>query len=136
MTTEAALATFFASRPEVLEAYVFGSTARNDTRPDSDLDLAVYIDRSAPTPPLGHQVELLTELTAIAKTEAVDLVILNHATPLLYHRVLRDGRRLYAKDLAASSLREAAALSRYADDIVRLEQVRAAFSPPPAKGAV
>lgn len=36
----------------------------------------------------------------------VDLVLLNDAPPLLYHRVLRDGVRLLSRDLAKTTARE------------------------------
>ena len=41
-----ALAEWAASRPEVLALFVFGSRARGDARPDSDLDVAVELDDS------------------------------------------------------------------------------------------
>lgn len=34
-----------AQRPEILEAYCFGSTARGEAAAHSDLDIAVYVDQ-------------------------------------------------------------------------------------------
>src|SRR6185436_13550230 len=45
--TLAALQGELAKRPEVLEAYLFGSTARGEQQPHSDIDVAVYVDRDA-----------------------------------------------------------------------------------------
>jgi hypothetical protein len=73
-------------------------------------------------------------MTALA-TDAVDVVILNEAPPLLYHRVLRDGIRLFSRDLAATTTREGRALSRYCDYAVQLRKIDAAHSARIAAGA-
>ena len=39
-----ALRRFFQGRPEVLWAYLFGSHAVGRARPDSDVDIGVYLD--------------------------------------------------------------------------------------------
>jgi predicted nucleotidyltransferase len=46
----------------VIRAYVFGSVARGEERPDSDLDLLVHF--SQPTP-LFDQLDLANELSAL-----------------------------------------------------------------------
>ena len=56
----------------------------------------------------------------------VDVVILNHAPPVLYHRVLRDGRRILARDPLATAAREGYALSRYCDYVPQLAKIEAA----------
>lgn len=111
-------------RSEVLDAYVFGSIARGDARSDSDVDVAVYVDPGAPMPAFGHAATLGSELIGALERNDVDVVILNRADPLLYFRVLRDGVRIVSRDLAAATGREGRALSRYYDDLPRLELVR------------
>ena len=37
------LVAYLAAQPDVLAAYLFGSYARGDARPDSDVDLAVLL---------------------------------------------------------------------------------------------
>ena len=56
----------------------------------------------------------------------VDVVVLNRAPPLLYHRVLRDGVRLLARDLRATTTREGRAVSRYCDFVPQLAKMEAA----------
>lgn len=112
------------SRSEVLEAYVFGSIGRDDPRADSDVDVAVYVDPLSPVPAYGHSAALGSELIGALGRNDVDVVILNRADPLLYFRVLRDGVRVLARDLKASTVREGRALSRYYDDLPRLDRVR------------
>jgi hypothetical protein len=122
-------------RPEVLEAYLFGSQARGATHAKSDVDVALYIDRSlAGEPPFGYAAELATVLTASTGRNDVDVVILNDAPPLLYHRVLRDGVRLFARDLCATTVREGQALSRYCDYVPQLRKIEAAHSRRIAQG--
>lgn len=112
-------------RPEVLEAYLFGSQARGDAAAHSDVDVAVYVDRE-PEAPFGYEAELGTVLMKALGTNRVDVVVLNRAPPLLYHRVLRDGVRLVARDLRATTAREGRALSRYCDYRPQLAKIEAA----------
>jgi predicted nucleotidyltransferase len=65
-------------RPEVLEAYLFGSLARAEARPHSDVDVAVTLDRAASDPSgLGFDAILGAELMAALGSDRVDVVILN-----------------------------------------------------------
>lgn len=121
------LEALLARRPEVLEAYLFGSRGRGDASPDSDVDVAVFVDRAAlPEAPFGYVAELTTELIRALGRNDVDVVLLNDASPLLYHRVLRDGRRLLSRDLVATTRREGYALSRYCDYVPQLHKIEAA----------
>ena len=123
----ARLARALALRDEVLEAYLFGSHARGQARPDSDVDVAVYIDEAvADEGRWGYRAELTTHLTAALDTNDVDVVVLNDAPILLYHRVLRDGTRLLARDLRATTGRAGRALSRYFDFLPQLDKMDAA----------
>lgn len=105
----------------VQEAYLFGSSARGEATAHSDVDVAVHL-RDAD---LGSfdVADVTAELIAALGTNAVDLVVLNRATPLLYHRVLRDGIRLFARDLCATTTREGRALSRFCDYVPQLAKI-------------
>lgn len=118
-----------ARRPEVLEAYLFGSHARSEAAAHSDLDVAVYVDSERlPLAPFGYAAHLTADLTAGLGFDRLDVVVLNDAPPLLYHRVLRDGERLLSRDLAATTTREARALSRWCDYQVHLRKVDQALA--------
>jgi predicted nucleotidyltransferase len=111
-------------RPEILEAYLFGSFAQGRAQPHSDVDLAVYIDPDhLQGSPFGYAAELTADLSAALRRQSVDVVLLNHAPPLLYHRVLRDGVRVIARKLAATTTREGQALSRYCDYVPHLRKI-------------
>lgn len=111
-------------RPEILEAYLFGSHARGEAMPHSDIDIAVYVHREhLPPAPWGYAAELTADLMAGLGRNDIDVVVLNDAPPLLYHRVLRDGERLLSRDLAATTTREGYAISRYCDYLPHLRKI-------------
>ncbi len=114
-------------RPEILDAYLFGSQARGDAGALSDIDVAVYIDEDVANPgSYGYDAELITDLMSELGTNDIDVVLLNRAPPLLYHRVLRDGKLLVTRDLKATTTRAGYALSRYFDFLPQLKKQAAA----------
>ncbi len=120
---ETRLTRALAPRPEILDAYLFGSQARGDAGALSDIDVAVYIDEDLAEPgPYGYDAELIADLMTELETNAVDVVLLNQAPPLLYHRVLRDGKLLVTRDPRATTTRAGYALSRYFDFLPQLKK--------------
>jgi predicted nucleotidyltransferase len=116
-------------RAEVLEAYLFGSLATGSAHAHSDVDVAIYLADPRPvSSPFGYAADLGAELMAALKTSRVDVVVLNDAPPLLYHRVLRDGQRILSRDLRATTTREGYALSRYCDFVPQLAKIEAAHA--------
>jgi predicted nucleotidyltransferase len=114
------------ARLEILEAYLFGSHAQGAGRAHSDIDIAVFIDDGkAELGPFGYRSELTSVLMSALGTNAVDVVVLNNAPPLLYHRVLRDGSRLFSRNLRATTVREGRALSRHCDFAPHLAKIDA-----------
>jgi predicted nucleotidyltransferase len=123
----ARIAEALADRAEVLEAYLFGSCAARRAQQHSDIDVAVYVDEtSLREGPYGYAADLTSYLMAALGTNDVDLVVLNSAPPLLYHRVLRDGVRLVSRNLKATTTREGRALSRYCDYLPQLDKIDSA----------
>jgi len=112
------------ARPEILEAYLFGSLARGAGQAHSDIDIAVFVDEEKTEPGLfGYRSELTAALMGRLGTNSVDVVVLNRAPPLLYHRVLRDGTRLFSRDLRATTVREGRAFSRHCDFAPQLAKI-------------
>jgi predicted nucleotidyltransferase len=115
---KALLGAFFRERPEVDAVYVFGSAAAGTAGPLSDLDIAVLLDRiglaQAAADP-GYSASLVADLMERLGTERVDLVLLHEASPLLAHRVIRDGRALYIRDEQALYAFQFRAIQRYLD---------------------
>jgi hypothetical protein len=114
-------------RTEILEAYLFGSTATGATHSQSDVDVAVYLaDRRPTCSVFGYAADLAAALMSVLGTDRVDVVVLNDAPPLLYHRVLRDGQRILSRNLRSTATREGYALSRYCDYVPQLAKIEAA----------
>ena len=117
-------------RPEVLEAYLFGSHAQGVAQAHSDVDIAVYIDESAvEKSAFGYRARLTTVLIAGLHNNDVDLLVLNQAPPVLYYHVLRDGIRVLSRDLRETTTREGRAVSRYCDFVPHLAKMDLLRSP-------
>lgn len=110
------LAGFMARQPEVRLAYLFGSQARGAANALSDIDLAVWLDEHLTVAEQGQvHVRLMGDLMSLLRREDIDLIILNRASLLLRHRVLRDGRLLFAADESERARFAAVTLERYLD---------------------
>lgn len=95
---------YFAQHPEVLFAYLFGSSARGVETEDSDIDIAVYFN------PLNKNVEyeerreypqeaeIRFDLISMLETDNVDLVVLNQTYPVLASSIVEDGIPLVVKN--------------------------------------
>jgi predicted nucleotidyltransferase len=96
--------------PDVWAIYVYGSFARGDQWPSSDVDLAVLL-------PTGRQIEdllgLMSEISSRTQRD-VDLVDLRKVGDVLRGEVLEDGRTLFISQPDAVLAWEASAMSRYA----------------------
>ncbi|NOK60678.1 MAG: nucleotidyltransferase domain-containing protein [Chloroflexi bacterium AL-W] len=97
-TRDTQLDQVFANTPVVL-AYLFGSRAQSHARPDSDYDVAVLLDADLITRERGRwQLELIGRLIDTYRSDAVDLVVLNDAPPILRFEVIRHQYLLYNRD--------------------------------------
>lgn len=105
------------ARRKGLEAlYLFGSTASGKRTPLSDVDIAVLLPDDLPEERyLERRLEMIAELSDLLGTDAVDLVILNRAPPLLVHRVITRGKLVYARDDIKRARFEARAIQEYLD---------------------
>jgi hypothetical protein len=72
--------------PAVQLAVLFGSVARGEGRARSDVDLGVWLEPDT----VSQRVEVEAELGRAAG-RPVDVIVLNHAPPLLRFEVARDG---------------------------------------------
>ena len=107
---------YFRNRPGVSVAYLFGSCARNERQPLSDIDIAVLVDKEiAKEEMLIYRAELTADLMSALKSNRVDVVCLNSAPPLLAHRAIRDGIVIYSKNERDRISFEVRALQQYID---------------------
>jgi len=104
------------ARHDVVLAYLFGSQARGEAGPLSDVDVAVLLASDAPPERWGDaQLNLIGELTSLFRRDDVDVVVLNRATPLLAWEVVRYGHRIYVSSPAARIDFETKALRDYVE---------------------
>jgi uncharacterized protein len=94
--------------------YLFGSQARGDARAASDVDVAVLFRESPSATLEGLRFDLAGALEARLR-RPVDLVVLNHASADLVHRVLRDGLIIVERDRSARIRFEVRARNDYFD---------------------
>ncbi|SHH76160.1 type VII toxin-antitoxin system MntA family adenylyltransferase antitoxin [Clostridium grantii] len=75
--------------------YIFGSYAKGSNNSKSDLDIAIllYNDYN----PLD-KLNLIGDLTSIFKRDDIDLVILNSASAVLKHQVIKYGNLVFMEN--------------------------------------
>ena len=104
--------------PEAAAAYVFGSRAAGQARPDSDLDLALLL----PAAPAPRRWLGLHDALSRATGFDVNLFDLVRVSPVVQVEVLRTGRLLFSSDEECRVAFEMHALS----NLQRLNEERAA----------
>lgn len=100
----------------VIAASLIGSQARGTAGPLSDVDVAVWhtadLDAGAR---LHLRLNLARAAARALRTDEVDIVLLNGASPLMRHRAIRDGKLLVQRDRKARVQLQARALIEYLD---------------------
>ena len=105
----------FAGTP-VLFAYLFGSAATGRSRPDSDLDIAVYLEpRIDAGCYLDLSLDLAGRLSEASRLGNVDLLILNEAPLPILGRVVQERVVLYSRDEPARVHFESRSLREFFD---------------------
>ncbi|NLO29648.1 MAG: nucleotidyltransferase domain-containing protein [Methanosarcina mazei] len=103
-------------------AYLFGSTARGESNCLSDIDIAVLFDDALlQKEAFDPQVELISELTCLLKTDNVDIVVLNDSPLLLTYNIIREGIILKSDEPLRVKF-ETKVMSRYLDERYHIER--------------
>jgi len=99
-------------------AYLFGSQADSRACAESDVDVAVLLKDGA-----DAMSDLrLGDYVSSALGKPVDVVVLNHASPILQHEVIRGGIRLMEVSPMVRRLYELGAFRDYVDAVFFQEQ--------------
>jgi uncharacterized protein len=112
---EARLRAFFEADPRgAVAVYLFGSAARGDAGPDSDVDIGILFAAMPPATLDAPQFAIEGELERLLGGP-VQVVAVNRASPDLVHRVLRDGRLVLDRDRSARIRFEVRSRNQYFD---------------------
>jgi predicted nucleotidyltransferase len=97
--------------PSIQVMYLFGSHASGTSKADSDVDIAVFTDGSeTPTMDLAVGVFLQQRLK-----RPVDVVIIQKASPIFQHEIMRKKVRIFEKSTASRAFLENQSLRSYLD---------------------
>lgn len=109
----------FAGEQDVLLAYLFGSRARGNAGPLSDVDIGVLLTASHQDCGIGSErhLALFRLVSSTLATDEIDLVILNTAPVTLRYRVIVEGKVLFCRDDRKRILFEVETAGRYLDTI-------------------
>jgi uncharacterized protein len=114
------LSNYFADRSDLVAVYLFGSQAGGATHSTSDIDVALLFN-SGEVPATEQIMQIEDDLTSLFK-QKVDLVILNHASPVIRMQVLRKGDRVLERDHNAFIQFFIRTINEY-DDLKRVRSV-------------
>ncbi len=84
---------------DVVALIVFGSLARGDLKPLSDIDLSVLLDKSLDkTDRFNKHLDLIGKISDFFHTDEIDIIILNDAPIRFVVEILNSGKRLFERD--------------------------------------
>jgi predicted nucleotidyltransferase len=84
---------------DIIALYLFGSYASGNIGPLSDVDLAVLLRSGYPSESyFDKELDLLSKITNILRTDEVDVVILNRAPFSFAYRILKQNKLLFCRN--------------------------------------
>lgn len=108
-------AEYLRRQSDVIVAYLFGSVARDQAGPLSDIDIAVLLAPNQERERLiERQLTLLTALDELAE-QTVQVTLLNDAPPLLVYEVVREGILLHQRSQAERVAFQVRGMKEYFD---------------------
>ena len=100
------LAKHFAAQSGVQAAWIFGSHSEGRSHRESDLDVAVLLERSRYPDARARfeaRVGMTADIIALLHRNEVDVVVLNDAPPRFARRIVLDGRCVHCSNATAEA---------------------------------
>jgi predicted nucleotidyltransferase len=112
----------------IVSAYLYGSQSEGRAHRESDVDVAVLLDRrffATTRERFEERLRLIGELGSALGRNDVDLVVLNDVPPPLGARIVTEGRRVFCSDSDADHTFRRDVQLRAADLLPFLRRMRA-----------
>ena len=113
------LASIFRTHPSALFAYLYGSYAKGEEGPLSDIDIAVFFDKQLARAKRDKAKDAaeydIIDAFPKQKIDLIDLNDFDSLTPLLEREIVYDGILVYSKDEAARAHFESVAIGEWLD---------------------
>lgn len=86
-------------KDHIIFAYLFGSAAKNDLRPLSDIDIAIFLRKGEKGSCFDLKLTTYSDICRVLKRDDIDVVILNITTNImLLDEIIRNGVVLFDGD--------------------------------------
>nr|WP_321496866.1 nucleotidyltransferase domain-containing protein [uncultured Methanolobus sp.] len=90
---------FFLKEESVELAYLFGSVAEDTAGPLSDVDIGVYLSETLTEKErIYKRIDLINELSDLLRSDKLDLLVVNDASPVLSFEVIRPNVTIFSRD--------------------------------------
>lgn len=99
--------------PKLIAAWAFGSAQDGEIRLGGDVDIGLLFESP---PSLDEQLDLLAKLQDALQFEAIDLVVLNEANPILRFEAI-SGKSLFCRDAGQRAEFVSLAAREYEDEM-------------------
>ena len=116
MSFEKKLHRFFSGKKDVELVYLFGSSVKRGRSKLSDIDIGVYLFGGLPKKErIRIHLELIAGLTTLLKSNRIDLVIMNDASPVINFEIIRSNRPVFVRERDLKLDVEQRIMSHYLD---------------------
>lgn len=102
---------FFTEEPRVLTAFLLGSGARDQLRPDSDIDIGIILDSGEKMNPV-ERARIAGKLSYTLR-RTVDIGLINSKNLIYAKEAIFNGRKIFVKNESRSMLETARLLGMY-----------------------
>lgn len=113
---QTSLAAFFNKDRRVIAAYLFGSRAAGTASTQSDIDIAILLNRTTRRALFANiALKFTCDLMRQLQFDRIDIVILNSAGPIIRHQVYRKGKAVFCRDRKSAMRFRDLAVAEYLD---------------------